>query len=118
MIDDLFSADVAAAKALPARKKSLDQQVQLVDGRRANNVNISLAQFKAFKSYDDLADAIVRMDETHLTLEKLQNLQLLLPTAQEMKQLKSYTGPLDKLGQCEKFFLAVSGVPRLQVCEA
>jgi len=56
----------------------------------------------------------VRMDETHLTLEKLQNLQLLLPTAQEMKQLKSYTGPLDKLGQCEKFFLAVSGVPRLQ----
>ena len=81
----------------------------------ANNVNISLAQFKAFKSYDELATAIIRMDETNLTLEKLQNLQLLLPTAQEMKQLKTYTGPTDKLGQCERFFLAVSEVPRIQV---
>lgn len=116
VIDDLFSADASASKPMPKRKKSVDEEVKLIDGRRANNVGISLAQFKSFKSYDALATAIVRMDDSNLSLEKLQNLQLLLPTAQEMKQLRAYSGPCEKLGQCERFFMAVSKVPRLQVC--
>jgi hypothetical protein len=46
VIGDLFSADVAkkpAAGATPAKKKE-PAHVQIVDGRRANNVGISLAQ--------------------------------------------------------------------------
>jgi len=31
-----------------------------------------------------------------------------------MKQLRSYSGPCENLGQCERFFMAVSKVPRLQ----
>jgi hypothetical protein len=54
------------------------------------------------------------MDESNLDLEKLQNLQLLLPTQAEVKNLKAYTGSRDSLGQCEKFFFAMSAVSRLQ----
>merc|ERR1719378_1023999 len=47
VIDDLFSADAPTSKPLPTRKKSVDNEVKLIDGRRANNVGISLAQFKS-----------------------------------------------------------------------
>ena len=49
VIGDLFSAPDAKAKAAPgaAAKKKEPVQMQIVDGRRANNVGISLAQVRA-----------------------------------------------------------------------
>ena len=81
-----------------------------------NNIAISLAQFRAFTSFDDLCNAVATLDKTHLDVEKLTNMKVLLPTAEEVSSLKKYNRQdndgLLSLGRAELFFLSVMKVPR------
>jgi hypothetical protein len=82
-----------------------------LDFKRANNLNISLAQFRKF-SHDKLFAAVYRLDKAALPREVLEKLMLVLPTADEVKLLKAYKGKRESLMECDKFVFAVSHVPR------
>ena len=93
-------------------KKKEKIEIRLIELKRANNVAISLAQYRSFTNYDELCEAIITHDTSQLNEEKLQNMKALLPTGDEMKLMKNYKGGIKDLGRAELFFLAVSKLPR------
>lgn len=102
----------AAATKKAVAKKNM-KKTSFIDPKRANNVAISLAQYRRFTSYDDLVQAVITLNGQHLNLEKLQNMTLLLPKKEEIKQLEQYKGKtMEGLGRAEQFFLAVMKVDR------
>ena len=84
----------------------------LIDMKRANNIAISLAQYRSYQNYDDLCSAVVAMDSSKLNAEQLQNMKALLPTIDELKKMKEYKGGTNGLVRAELFFLSVSKFPR------
>eukprot|EP00804_Cyclotella_cryptica_P023378 CCRYP_000525-RC/>CCRYP_000525-RC protein AED:0.38 eAED:0.38 QI:142/1/1/1/0.5/0.66/3/170/453 len=115
-LETLF-ASIQTNRAVAAGRKTTAENgakkaASLIDPKRANNIAISLAQYRAFSSFDDLVKAVVTLDAQCLNAEKLQNMQLLLPTKEEMNRLEQYDGQTDGLGRAELFFLAVMKVPR------
>lgn len=85
--------------------------IHSLDFKRANNLNISLAQFRKF-SHEKLFAAVYRLDKAALPREVLEKLMLVLPTADEIKLLRAYKGKKDNLMECDKFVAAVAHVPR------
>jgi hypothetical protein len=45
---------------------------------------------------------VVELDDTNLNLEKLGNLEALLPTSSELQIIKQYRGPVTDLGVAEQ----------------
>lgn len=90
----------------------IQEMSSLIDPKRANNIAIALAQFRAFTNYDDLVMAVASLNQEHLNIENLTNMQLLLPTQEEMDALRQHNGQSDGLGRAELFFLSVMKVPR------
>lgn len=90
-LESLFSLSpvntVGAKRSnIAAKSRAKKQQISLIDPKRANNIAISLAQFRSFDNYDKLCEAVVSMDQSKLDLEKLSNMELLLPTPEELKR--------------------------------
>ena len=84
-----------------------------IDGKRLHNIEIGLAQFRAFKQYDDVVTAVCEMNEELLSQEKLQTLADISPTMDEVKKLKRCQNvDLDKCGKAEKWMFAAIRVPR------
>lgn len=52
------------------------------------------------------------LDRSNLNIEHLTNLQLMLPTTEELNILKDFDGQSDGLGRAEIFFLSVMKIPR------
>ena len=99
------SKKLAQAKDDSAAKK----EVNLVDGKRAYNVQISLAQYRKFDGdYDELCNHVMTLNSSKLDFEKVQNLKEILPAYEDLKAINGYKGDVGVLGKCEKFFLAVS----------
>ena len=115
-LENLFGA----RKPNPVRKKggSISSQkpkkekVCLIDAKRSYNITISLAQFKAFKKFEDLCEAVICLDSSRLNGEQLQNMMALTPTQDEMRKMQGYNGTSDGLGRAESFFLSISKTPR------
>ena len=57
-------------------------------GRSLHNIEIGLAQFRAFKQYSDVVSAVCEMNEDLLGAEKLQTLLDISPNMEEVKKLK------------------------------
>ncbi|RHY57221.1 hypothetical protein DYB30_005834 [Aphanomyces astaci] len=111
-IETLFFKDTAKATLTSGAQKPLarKQAVTLVDGKRAMNAAIALARIKL--SYADVAKAIDTFDAMGLTLEQLTTINEFLPTSEEVRVVQRYTGDPAVLGEAEKFFAAISTVPR------
>ena len=59
--------------------------------------------------------AVVSLDGEHVNVEKIQNMQLLLPKPEEIQRLKQVRcGQHENLGQAELFFLSVMKVDRFE----
>ncbi|CAK4617136.1 hypothetical protein AeMF1_012017 [Aphanomyces euteiches] len=95
----------------PESAKAKPKVVHLVDGKRQQNCSIALSRFRMTPK--DIRQAIVLLDEKILTLERIQSLAAMVPTGDEMELVKTYEGDVALLGETEKFFLAISDVPRL-----
>ena len=80
----------------------------LIDGRRANNVEIGLARFKAFSSYGALCECIIAQDRERLSVDNVSTLLSLLPTAAEEAALRQFRGSVQDLGRAERWFHAVA----------
>ncbi|KAF0720481.1 Aste57867_274 [Aphanomyces stellatus] len=85
--------------------------VHLVDSKRQQNCSIALSRFRMTPK--DIKDAIVHLDDKVLTLDRIQSLEAMVPTAEELDLVKGYDGAVALLGETEKFFLAILDLPRL-----
>lgn len=110
-LEELFSKSPKKSGAKLKKKDTKKQMNNIIDPKRANNISISLAQFRAFANFDDLCQAVVSLDCTHLSTEKLTNMTALLPRPDELKLLKNVMDH-DDLGRAEQFFLSVMKIPR------
>ncbi|KAL9187572.1 hypothetical protein ACHAXT_001675 [Thalassiosira profunda] len=98
--------------------------VQVIDPKRANNGGIILARLRM--SYDDMARAVERIDETAMSSNQAQGIVEYMPTASERRALRAHmTGDgaggtgngnessaaqFEKLCECEKFMVAMMTV--------
>jgi hypothetical protein len=101
---------------LKKKKKDKDKGgvVQLLDAKRAMNCGIALAKLKV--PFAGVVDCLTRMccrsGKYLLSTVEIGNLITLCPTEEEVKTLKGYKGDVSRLGQAEKFMLAVCDVPQ------
>ncbi|KAL3764020.1 hypothetical protein ACHAW5_005104 [Stephanodiscus triporus] len=115
-LESLFSASPqnksVSGQFKAVAKTQTHEQTSLINPKRANNIAIALAQFRAFPNYDDLCQAVATLNHDNLNIENLANMQLLLPTPEELSNLKLFNGHIEGLGRAELFFLSVMKVPR------
>lgn len=108
-------------KIAEAKKKTVNEEEEknakkrLYDGKRAQNVEIVMKNFRM--PIAALQDAILEMDMTILNLERLQMLLTCCPSVEEATLLKSFIkkNPDDyqeKLGQAELLGIALLEIPR------
>ncbi|XP_020580029.1 formin-like protein 6 isoform X3 [Phalaenopsis equestris] len=114
-LETLFSAVVKKpdSSKLEGRKSvTKSEKVHLIDLRRANNTEIMLTKIKMPLS--DMMKTALALDESILDGDQVENLLKFCPTKEEMELLKYYTGDKENLGKCEKFFLELMKVPRVE----
>ena len=100
----------------PKRKKKAT--VQLIDGRREMNGSIVLRKFK--HDYKQLADDLRKLDVGSMDENEVRAHMQLLPTKDEIKSIEAYLSKsktdeekeeaISKLGECEKYMIAMMGV--------
>ncbi|CAK9146645.1 unnamed protein product [Ilex paraguariensis] len=117
-LESLFSATVpnsdhgtgGKSNRLASGPKS--DKVHLVDLRRAYNCEIMLSKVKIPLS--DLMSSVLALDDSALDIDQVDNLIKFCPTNEEMELLKNYNGDKENLGKCEKFFVELMKVPRVE----
>ncbi|KAK7411387.1 hypothetical protein VNO78_02820 [Psophocarpus tetragonolobus] len=118
-IEKLFSANVPKLAdsdgTSGGRRKSVGSKtdkIHLIDLRRANNTEIMLTKVKM--PLPDMMAAVLAMDDSVLDVDQVENLIKFCPTKEEIELLKGYTGDKENLGKCEKYFLELMKVPRVE----
>jgi len=81
----------------------------MVDLKRANNIGIMLSHMKL--SLNQLHTAIMHLDESILTREKVSQLIKNCPTEDEINLLSQFSGDPKELGKVESFLLKVGCLP-------
>ncbi|CAL8070214.1 unnamed protein product [Calicophoron daubneyi] len=116
-----FSADLKADSSdfsmqLSTNSRSRSSSVcsrtctpQLLESQRCLNINIFLRQFRSLPG--NPIDFIEKQQSAALGTERLKELIKLLPTEQEIKALKKFTGDIDGLDPAEKFYLGLVKIP-------
>jgi hypothetical protein len=116
-LESLFAVKKTVPSVTNSKKERLSNSSRhndssLIEMKRANNIAISLAQYRKFKNYDELCEAVICMDSAKLNSEQIQNMKALLPTTDELKRISAYKGVTEGLVRAELFFLSVSKFPR------
>lgn len=113
MLEELFKA----ADLKDKKKSAVEDEkkgVRLLDAKRANNIEIVLKSFRMPNAA--IRDAILTVDTTILTVDKITALLGMVPSPDEKKALKAYLKsgkPVDKLGVAEQFALHMLEVSRV-----
>ena len=98
-----------------AKKEPEDVKVQLLQGPRAQNIEITLSRLKM--SGSEVTEALRTCDVSNLSEQQIELLPLILPDTEEERALKMYTehgGPLDRLRMSEAFLAEVIQLKRLR----
>jgi len=108
-----------AAKATVVIEKEKDDKpsvlILLPDSKRWQNTSIVLSQFSSL-SFEQLRDAIIRLDDVLIDVDGLMQLCQFTPTTEEKDILATYVDEAPpNLGKPERYFIAVMGIPRLQL---
>ena len=86
--------------------------VTLVDGKKQQNVGISLSRFsQRGLTSAEIARALLHCDENVLTSDVLSSMLKILPSKEDMEMCKSYEGDVNRLGKVEQFFRHLADVP-------
>ena len=118
--------DVSSIESLfcSRRKKKVEEEkkkhdapkeevIRILDLKRANNVGIMLYGMKT--SGSNVKQAILDMDDSILTLDKIVQLIRNAPSREEEEELKALVkkGLAGQLGKAEQFFVELVSIPRL-----
>ena len=85
--------------------------MHIVDMRRSHKISIELGGIRV--PFPGIKAALLAMDESVLTLERLHVLSRAVPTAEELEKLQAYDGDKALLRSVEQYFLEVGPIPRL-----
>eukprot|EP00946_MAST-07B_sp_MAST-7B-sp1_P002151 g2151.t1 len=72
------------------KRSKIKKKKQILDAKRCHNVEISLAKFRDFSSYQDVADAINNLDLVRLRPDILHLFDSVLPNADETRKLQAF----------------------------
>ena len=109
------STPITVKKRQQSNASKKKKEISLItDRKRANNISISLAQYRVFPNYDKLCLAVTNQEQENLDAEKLQNMHLLLPTKEELRKIRCFKGSYEDLGKAEQFFYSVEKIPRFE----
>ena len=114
--EKLFKAEMGASAITEGDSSKKKNVVKVIDPKRANNGGIVLARLKV--TYEEMALAIDRIDETAMTLEQTQGIVEYIPNKEEKIALRKYmtssgkdsADAFDELCECEKFMVAMMTV--------
>ena len=113
---ELFQAERGANNAAKDNEPKKRNAVKVIDPKRANNGGIILARLKI--TYEEMAVAIDKIDETAMSLEQMQGIVEYIPNKDEKIALRKYmtssnkdsADAFDELCECEKFMVAMMTV--------
>lgn len=86
--------------------------VFLIDRSRANNISIIIKQFRT--SNAALREAIMKLDVSVLTIERVQGLLKIMPTEEEIAAITGFQGDVLTLNEAERTLKELISVPRLK----
>ncbi|TYZ59125.1 hypothetical protein PybrP1_000050 [[Pythium] brassicae (nom. inval.)] len=98
--------------AAPGSPLASPRVVFLIDRSRANNVSIIIKQFRI--SNAALREAIMKLDASVLTLERVQGLLKIMPTEEEIAAIMGFQGDPLTLNEAERILKELISVPRLK----
>lgn len=104
-LEKLFG--VAKKKEAEIEPVSKPKVVHLLESRRSQNISIVLSSHTKI-SLETLVEAVHNLDESIITPNHSFGLSSSCPTAEEMEQLKGYTGDVGLLDRPERYILLVS----------
>nr|GEV44362.1 formin-like protein 5 [Tanacetum cinerariifolium] len=113
MIENLFGYNAAAEKNKANNKKSSASQdpssnfVQIIDGKKAQNLSILLKALNV--TTNEVCDAL--NEGTELPVELIQTLLKMAPTGEEELKLRLYNGDISRLGTAERFLKKLVEIP-------
>nr|XP_004655928.2 FH2 domain-containing protein 1 [Jaculus jaculus]XP_044987509.1 FH2 domain-containing protein 1 [Jaculus jaculus] len=116
-IEELFGQQEDPAKAsFPRRGGSFSSsfrdardEITVLDAKRGMNIGIFLKQFK--KSPRSIVEDIHQGKSEHYGSETLREILKLLPEAEEVKKLKTFSGDVSKLSLADSFLHSLIQVP-------
>lgn len=118
-LDDLFAlngsklaANGKSNPATPSKTSKATKQTTLIELNRAQNISIMLTRVRM--PLPQVREALLRVEDSKLTLDNLKALKQCLPTAEEAELLREYTGDVTELSKADQFFKQTLGIPRLQ----
>ncbi|XP_062577150.1 formin-J-like isoform X1 [Saccostrea cucullata] len=119
-MEDLFSisappdnSEKVVGGNLSERRKRELTEINLLEGKRSLNINISLKQFRM--SNEEIIELLREGPSEKIGAEKLRGLLKIMPYADEIELLRSYEGDRDKLGSAEKFLLCLMDLPHYRI---
>jgi hypothetical protein len=116
ILEELFSAKQKVTILDEKKNEEVKEEiVNLVDGKKSSNGSIILGSLRM--KYEDIAKAILKMDDGVLKNDTIISLCDLAPSAEEMQACLDYKKEkkeLKLLGQVEKYYLAISDIKRYQ----
>ncbi|XP_059179273.1 formin-J-like [Physella acuta] len=95
------------------KKKRESSEINIIDGKRSMNVNIVLKQFRM--SHEEIVQLIRDGQSDKFGAEKLRSLLNMLPSQEEIDAINSFDGDRSKLGNAEKFFITLMGLPNYRM---
>eukprot|EP01084_Bolivina_argentea_P294656 507068_1 len=84
-------------------KKRIKRKIQLINPKRAHNVAVVLGGLKM--KFSSIRYAILTMDERLINIDILLTLINIVPSPEEITKVMTYNGKINKLAECERFFL-------------
>lgn len=87
------------------------EKVHIVDGKRQQNVGIGVSKLRI--PTNELITAIIKLDETILSMDRTKVLVDMCPTDDEISMLRGYDGDLEMLTMEDRFLYELTNVPRL-----
>ncbi|KAJ1960314.1 hypothetical protein GGI12_003874 [Dipsacomyces acuminosporus] len=109
---DLFAL---REKRRKERAEQEQEEISVLDPKRAYNINIMLGMLKKY-SFRDIRNALIRMDTSIISENMLKQLLTFVPTPEERGLLSAYVGRPDRkrLAKPDRFFLETMKVWRYE----
>ena len=85
------------------------EKISIMVPERSKNVDLVLMKLKL--SFVILAQSLYTCDEAILSIGTLESMKGVLPSAAEIKEIKSFEGDIETLANPERFFLEIGEVP-------
>jgi hypothetical protein len=111
-----FGKEAVTIKRQNTLERKAKSEVHLCDNKRQQNIGIAISRFRITDA--ELRIAIMRMEETLLTLERATALTVLAPTPEEQELIHNFletNGKVKKLCREDQFLVEMSTIPRMAV---